>query len=250
MACAAGLGGPAAAGLGCCSLAQERRASNCSADSEFLGAGRRRLLALPSPATSLPSSDATQRPGVSVRAKGKRNAMPGGVRRGAGQQAMPSLPKIDTADDTPKFVLFIRTKNVSRWYPLSVITGGTAAKLMLGAMKNDIGKRLYQGTLTRNIASVVYNDERAVRTTAIKAYPVLKAATGFEYGYKVMDNNNPRAAMFGTDVVQIPPQEEIATGIVDKVKGFFGNAAGSLKGAFGSITSAIPVSPPVEDNKK
>lgn len=39
---------------------------------------------------------------------------------------------------------------------MSVVTGGTTAKLMVGAMKNDLGKRLYEGTLTRNIAGVIY----------------------------------------------------------------------------------------------
>lgn len=36
------------------------------------------------------------------------------------------------------------------------MTGGTTAKLMVGAMKNDWGKKLYEGTLTRNIAGVIY----------------------------------------------------------------------------------------------
>jgi len=39
---------------------------------------------------------------------------------------------------------------------LSVVTGGTTAKMMVGAMKNDWGKKLYEGTLTRNIAGVIY----------------------------------------------------------------------------------------------
>lgn len=37
-----------------------------------------------------------------------------------------------------------------------MVTGGTTAKIMVGAMKNDFGRNLYEGTLTRNIAGVIY----------------------------------------------------------------------------------------------
>jgi len=36
------------------------------------------------------------------------------------------------------------------------------------------------------VAALEFQDERSIRQTAIKQYPVLKAATGFMYGYKVM----------------------------------------------------------------
>lgn len=50
-----------------------------------------------------------RRAAVSVRAKGKRSFTPG---RQPNKQQMPAMPKMDEGDDTPKFVLFIRTKNV------------------------------------------------------------------------------------------------------------------------------------------
>jgi hypothetical protein len=103
-------------------------------------------------------------------------------------------------------VVFIATTcglQVPRWYPLSIVTGGTTAKVMVAAMGNEWGKKFYQGTLTRNIAGVIYKDERAVKQAALKQYPVLKAATGFEYGYKIMDTKNPKAALFGSDVIQV-----------------------------------------------
>lgn len=166
---------------------------------------------------------------VSVRAKGRRNAgIPG---RQPNRQQMPSMPAMED-DGNPKFVLFIRTLNVPRWYPLSVVTGGTTAKMMVGAMKNDWGKKLYEGTLTRNIAGVIYKDEKKIIQTAIKQYPVLKSATGFQYGYKIMDPEKPQSAMFSSDVVTIPPQEELNS-VVDKVKGFFSKVGES----FGSIGS-------------
>jgi len=61
---------------------------------------------------------------LSVRAKGRRTAgVPG---RQYPNRSQPQMPKMDE-DDNPKFVLFIRTLNVPRWYPLSVVTGGTTA---------------------------------------------------------------------------------------------------------------------------
>jgi hypothetical protein len=36
------------------------------------------------------------------------------------------------------------------------VTGGTTAKVMVAAMSNEWGKKFYQGTLTRNIAGVIY----------------------------------------------------------------------------------------------
>ncbi|CAK9875717.1 unnamed protein product [Sphagnum jensenii] len=167
---------------------------------------------------------------LSVQAKGRRSPIPGRK-----PQPMPSLPKVDD-DGNPKFVLFIRTKNVPRWYPLSIVTGGTTAKVMVAAMGNEWGKKFYQGTLTRNIAGVIYKDERAVKQAALKQYPVLKAATGFEYGYKIMDTKNPKAALFGSDVIQVPPQEELKS-VVDKVKDFFGNTVEGVKESFGSLST-------------
>ncbi|CAI7830420.1 unnamed protein product, partial [Closterium sp. NIES-53] len=133
-----------------------------------------------------------------VEAKGKKSNQ-NYARR---QQQQPTPPEFDPSDDTPRFVLFIKTKAVNRWYPLSVVTGGTAAKMMLAVMRNDLGKKLYEGTLTRNIAAVVYKDEKALRNAALRQYPMLKGASGYDYGYKVMDPANPRAAMYGSDVVK------------------------------------------------
>lgn len=49
------------------------------------------------------------------------------------------------------------------------------------ALRNHLRVSLMSGRL-----GVPLQDERSVRQAAIKQYPVLKAATGFEYGYKIM----------------------------------------------------------------
>lgn len=42
------------------------------------------------------------------------------------------------------------------WYPLSIITGGTTAKIMVAAKDNFLGKYIYKDTLARNLAAVIY----------------------------------------------------------------------------------------------
>lgn len=42
------------------------------------------------------------------------------------------------------------------WYPLSVISGGTTAKIMVAAKDNFLGKYIYKDTLARNLAAVIY----------------------------------------------------------------------------------------------
>eukprot|EP01018_Ginkgo_biloba_P022710 Gb_36498 [translate_table: standard] len=85
-----------------------------------------------------------------VEAKGKK----GMAARLYQQRPPPTLPKAE--DDNPRFLLFIRTKKFPRWYPVSIITGGTTAKLMVAAKNTPIGKGIYESTLTRNMAGVVY----------------------------------------------------------------------------------------------
>lgn len=45
---------------------------------------------------------------------------------------------------------------VGFWYPLSIITGGTTAKIMLAAKDNFLGKYIYKDTLDKNLAAVIY----------------------------------------------------------------------------------------------
>ncbi|KAJ0976963.1 hypothetical protein J5N97_012437 [Dioscorea zingiberensis] len=166
-----------------------------------------------------------------VVAKGKKGMMPRQFQR----PAPPPLPKIED-DGNPKFVIFIRSSNVYLWYPLSLITGGTTAKIMVAAKDNFLGKYIYKDTIARNLAAVIYKDEKEIQKTAFKQFRVLRSATSFRYGYKLVENGNVKAALSTSDVIELPPQEELKT-VVDKVKDFFGEAASGVKESFGKITS-------------
>ncbi|KAJ6843752.1 protein HHL1, chloroplastic [Iris pallida] len=170
---------------------------------------------------------------VVVEAKGKRG---GGMQsRQFQRQPPPPLPKVEE-DGNPKFVIFIRTANVYLWYPLSLITGGTTAKIMVAAKDNFLGKYIYKDTIARNIAAVIYRDEKEIQKTALKQFRVLRSATEFRYGYKLVENGNVRAALSPSNVIELPRQEELKT-VLDKVKDFFGEATSGAKESFGKLTA-------------
>lgn len=163
-----------------------------------------------------------------VKAKGKKGIQ---TRQFQRPPPTPSLPKIED-DGNPKFLIFIRVANVYLWYPLSLITGGTTAKIMVAAKDNFLGKYIYKDTLARNLAAVIYKDEKEIQKTAFKQHRVLRSATEFRYGYKLVENGNLRAALSITDVIELPTQDKLKT-VLDKVKDFFGDA----KESFGKLTA-------------
>ncbi|KAI5679318.1 hypothetical protein M9H77_10268 [Catharanthus roseus] len=175
-----------------------------------------------------------------VEAKGKK----GMAARQYGRAAPPPLPKIED-DGLPRFVVFIRMANVYLWYPLNIITGGTTAKIMVAAKDNFLGKYIYKDTLARNIAAVIYRDEKEIQKMAMKQHRSLRSATEFRYGYKIVENNNLRAALSTSDVIELPRKEELKT-VLDKVKDFFGDA----KESFGKITSLDSASASSEEDSK
>ncbi|KAJ1424088.1 hypothetical protein SESBI_11919 [Sesbania bispinosa] len=168
-----------------------------------------------------------QRHVLVVEAKGKKGMMARQYQR----PPPPPLPKLED-DGNPKFVIFIRMANVYLWYPLSIVTGGTTAKIMVAAKDNFLGKYIYKDTLDRNLAAVIYRDEKEIQKTAFKQFKVLQSATDFRYGYKLVENGNVRAALSTSDVIELPTPDKLKT-VLDKVKDFFGDA----KESFGKITS-------------
>ncbi|XP_051122519.1 protein HHL1, chloroplastic isoform X2 [Andrographis paniculata] len=168
----------------------------------------------------------TRRKSMVVEAKGKK----GMASRQYQRAPPPPLPKLED-DGNPKFVIFIRMANVYLWYPLNIVTGGTTAKIMVAAKDNFLGKYIYKDTLARNLAAVIYKDEKELQKMAMKQFRPLRSATEFRYGYKLVENSNLRAALAANDVIELPQKDELKT-VVDKVKDFFGDA----KESFGKIT--------------
>lgn len=172
-----------------------------------------------------------------VEAKGRRGMIPRHLQR----PAPPPLPQIED-DGNPHFVIFIRLANVELWYPVNLVTGGTTAKIMVAAKDNFLGKYIYKDTLNKNLAAVIYRDEKDIIKTAKKQHRVLRSGTEFRYGYKIVENNDLRAALFPKGVTQLPTQDQLKT-VVDKVKDFFGSA----KESFGKLMTLNLPSSEVEE---
>ncbi|GAB2297805.1 Protein hhl1, chloroplastic [Dionaea muscipula] len=99
----------------------------------------------------IPQNQRGRRLGFVVEAKGKKPM----VTRRFQRPPAPSLPKIKD-DGNPKFVIFIRSAEVMLWFPLTLVTGGTTAKIMVAAKDSFLGKYIYKDTLARNLAAVIY----------------------------------------------------------------------------------------------
>ena len=78
---------------------------------------------------------------------------------------------------------------------------------------------------------MIYKDEKEVQKTAIRQHRVLRSATEFRYGYKIVEGTNLRAALASSDVIELPTRAEMKT-VFDKVLDFFGDA----KESFGKLT--------------
>ncbi|KAK8516690.1 hypothetical protein V6N12_049411 [Hibiscus sabdariffa] len=148
-----------------------------------------------------------------VEAKGKK----GMAARQFQRPPPPPLPKIED-DGNPRFVIFMRMANVNLWYPLSIITGGTTAKIMVAAKDNFLGKYIYKDTIARNLAAVIYRDEKEIQKTAFKQFRVLQSATEFRYGYKLVENGNIKAAVSTNDVIELPTEDQLKTVILNQRK--------------------------------
>ncbi|KAL5075888.1 hypothetical protein RYX36_014872 [Vicia faba] len=176
-----------------------------------------------------------------VEAKGKKGMMYRQYQR----RTPAPLPKIED-DGNPKFVVFIRSADVYLWYPLSIVAGGTAAKIMVAAKDNFVGKYLFKDTLDRNIAAVIYRDEKEIKKNAFEQHRVLKSATKFRYGYKIIVNGNVKSALSSRDVIELPTPDKLKP-FVDQVKDFFED----VKDTFRQITSLddTTTEEPEEDKK-
>lgn len=127
--------------------------------------------------------------------------------------------------ENAEFVLFVRSKKLPQWVPLTIMKGGGPANLLVKGLDSDLGRALAMKTLTNNIGQAVYRDRTPMEAALRSQYPPLKAAKELEYGFKIRDKENPKAWYLATDVTLIPPEEEVQGGTVaDNVKDFFSTA--------------------------
>ncbi|KAL6780366.1 HHL1 [Auxenochlorella protothecoides x Auxenochlorella symbiontica] len=176
--------------------------------------------------TAFTSTPAVARPRlVTVRAaKGKQR-----LRQGGRSGGPPTMPKPPTPEPDPKneeFVMFVRSKKLMKWVPLSIMKGGTAANMLVKSMQGNLGKKMYTNTLIRNIAQGLYKDRLEVERQLRNQYPFFKETKEFEYAFKIRDKTKPEEWYLPADLIIIPPEEDLEDTVVDKAKNFFGRITG------------------------
>jgi hypothetical protein len=128
-----------------------------------------------------------------------------------------------------EFVIFVRSKKLPQWFPLSIMKGGSAANLLVKTLQNDIGKKLYGNQLIDNVARAMYQG-RAENEAAIRAQlPMFKDTKEFEYAFKIRDKENPKTwYQITDDMVVLPAEADIEATPVEKVSSFFSDIGKGL----------------------
>lgn len=136
------------------------------------------------------------------------------------------MPPVDP--DNVEFVIFVRSKKLLQWMPLSIMKGGAAANLLVKSQEVEIGKKLYGNALIENVAKAIYKDKSDVERTLRSQFPMFKAVKEFEYGFKIRDKENPKSWYLANDIQILPPEEEISATPVENVSNFFQNIGKNL----------------------
>lgn len=175
-----------------------------------------------------PSTQLHGRRQVQVYAKGKQR-MRSGMQRP--QMVMPPTPPVDP--DNEEFVIFVRSKKLPQWVPLSIMKGGTPANMLVKAVENDLGKKMYGKQLIKNIAQSVYRDRVQVEEQIRKQFPPFKATKEFEFGFKIRDKANPKDWYMAKNVELLPPESELGGSAFEEAKE---NVSNFLSKTFSGLT--------------
>jgi len=118
------------------------------------------------------------------------------------------LPPIDP--DNEQFVIYVRSKKgLKTWFPLNVVTGGSTANTLVKGLDSNLSKDMALKSLTNNIGQALYKEQVQLEEM-VRKMPMLKSARELEYGFSVLDKENPNSMFKPSekDVYVIPPEEE------------------------------------------
>lgn len=144
------------------------------------------------------------------------------------QQMMPPTPPVDP--DNEEFVIFVRSKKLPQWVPLSVVKGGTAANMLVKGLDSDWMKDTTAKTLVQNIGKAVYKDKEQIIASLRKAYPPFKETKEFEFAFKIREKADPKAWYVPKGLMDIPPEAELEKTPAENVKDFFSTAFSGFGG--------------------
>lgn len=162
---------------------------------------------------------AYKKKGQRMMRRGPASGMAQGMQRMDPRKNIPDLP-VDPENE--EFIMFVRSKNVPRWIPYTVMKGGWSANALAKAQGTKWGKNLYGDTLIKNIGQAFYKDLNKIEGSIRQNMKILKYAKVLEYGFKIRDKEKPDDWYLTEDVQLLPSREEVEKGgILDNVKDFF-----------------------------
>ncbi|KAL4428711.1 hypothetical protein ABPG77_009817 [Micractinium sp. CCAP 211/92] len=164
-------------------------------------------------------------------AKGKQRMRTGGNTRmmqQMQQQMAPPTPPVDPENE--EFVIFVRSKKLPQWVPLSVVKGGAAANMLVKGLETEFMRDTTVKTLVNNIGKAVYKDKEQIISALRKAYPPFKETKEFEFAFKIRERADPKAWYIPKNLMEIPPEEQLEKAPAEKVADFFSNTFGGFGG--------------------
>jgi len=171
---------------------------------------------------------------VSAAAKGKQTMRRGGE-PGRVMRNIPPTPPVDPQNE--EFVIFVRSRMQRTWLPMSMVKGGWQANAIIAQQRNEFGKNLFgktlDDTLTRNIATAIYQDKGKLEQRLRQQIPQLKSTKVFEYGYKIRDRDEPDNWYKAEGITKIPAEEDIPKTPLDNIGDWFQGNLGKIGGGFG-----------------
>jgi len=140
--------------------------------------------------------------------KGKQRMRTGGPSSQSMGPGQIPVPPVDP--DNAEFVIFVRSKKLPSWAPLTIIKGGTAANMMVKSQESEMGRKMYGDTIVKNLAEALYKDYGAIVGQVKRQYPMLKAAKELEFGFKIRDKEAPAEWYMPKDIKVFPSRDELA----------------------------------------
>ena len=202
--------------------------TTASASASVVGASRRAMGGKSVRASMVASIGGARRERVATYAgKGRGAGRRGGPSSQMQQQVEQFMPPIDP--DNEQFVIYVRSKRGIKAYIRQRRHRWKRGEHVGEGLGQLHFQEMAQKSLAQNIVKAIHQDMDAIEKVA-RSMPMLKQAKEIEYGFGVLDKENPRS-MFSpsADKVWLIPSEEECETPADKMS----QAADNLKKMFG-----------------
>lgn len=113
------------------------------------------------------------------------------------------MPDIPIDRENPQFVIFVRSKKLPLWYPITVLTGSAQAKLLVKSLESRFGQALVESNLVKQVGKSIYQNKEAVYQSISSQCPQLMEAQELEFGMKLLDKENVRKSLMADKSIKV-----------------------------------------------